>query len=75
MSEGARDCWLRQQSFEDAPTTEQRTWGPKPKFVPQKDRVKQQLKSPQGLIKAAVSALNISKWPATLRSLLKQFQS
>jgi len=72
MSEGARDCWLRQQTFDDAPTAEQRTWEPKSDFVPQKDRVKQQLKSPNGLLRAIGSAANFTKWPGTVRSLLKQ---
>ncbi|NQV23848.1 MAG: hypothetical protein HQ518_05710 [Rhodopirellula sp.] len=72
MSEGARDCWLRQQSFEDAVVTQRRTWQPKQKFVPQKDRVKQQLKSPAGLIRAAMSSGNVTKWPAAIRNLLKQ---
>lgn len=75
MSEGARDCWLRQQSFDDLPTAEQRSWEPQSAFVPQKDRVKQQLKSPAGLIKAVISAANITKWPATVRSVVKLFQS
>lgn len=73
MSEGARDSWLRQQSFDDAPVVEQRTWEPKSDFVPQKDRVKQQLKSPKGLIKAGLSACNVARWPITIRHLLKQF--
>lgn len=72
MSEGARDCWLRQQSFDDAPAVEQRAWKTKSDFVPQKDRVKQQLKSPGGLVKAGLAACNVTRWPSTIRSLLKQ---
>ena len=73
MSEGARDCWLRQQSFDDSSAAEQRTWEPKSDFVPQKDRVKQQLKSPKELNKAGLSACNVARWPITIRHLLKQF--
>ena len=73
MSEGARDCWLRQQSFEDSVATERQVWKPKQKFVPQKDRVKQQLKSPGELAKACLSACRVARWPATIRSLVKQF--
>lgn len=72
MSEGARDCWLRQQTFDDAPAAEHRTWEPKTDFVPQKDRVKQQLKSPNGLFRAIGSAANFTKWPRAVRNLLKQ---
>jgi hypothetical protein len=73
MSEGARDCWLRQQPFENSSPITKQDWQPKAEFVPQKDRVKQQLKSPRGLVKAGLSACNVTRWPATIRNLLKQF--
>jgi hypothetical protein len=73
MSEGGRDCWLRQQSFDDAEAAQQRSWEPKQSFVPQKDRVKQQLKSPRGLLSAVAAACNVIKWPGTVRHLMKQF--
>ena len=72
MSEGARDCWLRQQTFENSSSAENRSWEPKIDFVPQKDRVKQQLKSPGGLVKASLAACNVTRWPATIKNLLKQ---
>lgn len=72
MSEGARDCWLRTQAFENSSSVAEQSWGPKPDFVPQKDRVKQQLKSPGGLVKAGLAACNVTRWPVTIRSLLKQ---
>ncbi|MDA1161729.1 MAG: hypothetical protein O3B13_01370 [Planctomycetota bacterium] len=72
MSEGTRDCWLRMQSCSEELTVEPRDWEPKQNFVPQKERVKQQLKSPRGLIRGIVSATNVTRWPGTIRSLLKQ---
>lgn len=72
MSEGARDCWLRQQTFDDSSAVERGSWEPKADFVSQKDRVKQQLKSPRGLVEAGLSACNVARWSATIRSLLKQ---
>lgn len=72
MSEGARDCWLRLQTFEDEPAVERANWGSKQEFVPQKDRVKQQLRSPAGLLRAILLAANVVRWPRALRSLLKQ---
>ena len=72
MSEGARDCWLRQQTFENSSAVERRDWELKPDFVPQKDRVKRQLKSPGGMVNAGLAACNVTQWPAAIRSLLKQ---
>ena len=72
MSEGARDCWLRLQTFEEEPAVEPVSWEPKQKFVPQKDRVNQQLKSLAGLLRVLVSASNVRRWPRAIRSLLKQ---
>jgi len=72
MSEGARDCWLRHQTFKNSAPVSAKDWEPRPGFVPQRDRVKQQLKSPSGLVKAGLSACNVARWPATIHSLLKQ---
>lgn len=72
MSEGARDCWLRQQSFENPIPVVRQNWPPKEVFVPQKHRVRQQLKSPRGLVRACLSACNVRRWPATIYSLFRQ---
>ena len=72
MSEGARDCWLRQQIFDEPLSTTRSDWKPQRDFVPQKDRVRQQLKSPGGLVAACLSACRVTRWSMTIRSLLKQ---
>ena len=72
LTEGSKDCWLRSHHGElraIRPLKGQVDFGEPEEFVPQKDRVKSQLKSPAGLLQALCKAASPNRWPAFLRNL------
>ena len=74
LTEGSRDCWLRaRQNDRKAirPLNGQVEFGEPEAFVPQKDRVKSQLKSPSGLLRAMLNAACPSRWPRFVKALRK----
>jgi hypothetical protein len=71
MTEGVKDCWLR--TNEAAPYESVHSNSPASvPFVGQKDRVRQQLKSPGGLCRAVLRAANPTRWFPFLRNLRRQ---
>jgi hypothetical protein len=75
LTEGARDCWLRTRDETELtgrrPGKGEFDFGTPTRFVPQKDRVRAQLKSPGGLAKAAVNAASPWRWPGFIRNLMR----
>lgn len=74
MTEGTRDCWLRRsagegQSLSPAPGD----FPPAVAFQSQRDRIRRALRSPKGLLRLAVHALDLRNWPAFIRALRRQF--
>jgi hypothetical protein len=73
LTEGARDCWLRTRSEEELtakrPGKDEFNFGSPTDFVTQKDRVRAQLKSLGGLIRAVLKAASPWRWPGFVRNL------
>jgi hypothetical protein len=73
MTEGAREAWFRDGQPAPLPRAETpANWPPHTPFVPQKTRIKAALRSPRGLARMMLQALNVFRWPATLRLLARQ---
>lgn len=73
MTEGAREAWFRDGQPAPLPRAEMpATWPPHVPFVPQKARVKAALRSPRRMVRMLLSALNVFRWPATVRALSRQ---
>ncbi|MHC4880696.1 MAG: RIFT barrel domain-containing protein [Planctomycetota bacterium] len=72
LTEGARDCWLRNQSFDQCCSVPPFEPSPKTHFVGQQDRVKQKLNSPAGLLSCVVAASNPRRWPRFVNALMRQ---
>ena len=77
LTEGARDCWLRTRAETELaakrPGQGKFEFGPPTDFVPQKDRVRAQLKSPAGLARALVRAASPFRLPGFIRNLMRHF--
>jgi hypothetical protein len=73
LTEGARDCWLRTQSFDSFELPPGISFPARESFVAQQQRVKQNLKSPGGLLSSLKLAANPTRWPQFVRNLLRQF--
>ncbi|MDA0588820.1 MAG: hypothetical protein O2820_02620 [Planctomycetota bacterium] len=75
LTEGARDCWLRTRDETELaakrPGQGKFEFGTPTEFVPQKDRVRAQLKSPAGLARALVKAASPWRWPGFIRNLMR----
>ncbi len=70
MTEGQREVFHRTNEPSWIPPGKvSYDFGPWSMFVPQKERVKQILKSPLGLLKASIQALRLSRIVATLKAL------
>lgn len=73
MTEGAREAWFRDGHPAPLPRADvPATWPPHVPFVPQKVRVKAALRSPLGFVRTCFKTLNVFRWPATVRALLRQ---
>ncbi|MCC7423960.1 MAG: hypothetical protein IT428_27155 [Planctomycetaceae bacterium] len=73
MTEGAREAWFRDGHPAQLPRAEMPpTWPPHTPFRPQKDRIKAALRSPRGAVRMLFNSLNLLRWPATVRSLIRQ---
>ena len=73
LTEGARDCWLRNQAFDQCTSTPKVEPPARTQFVGQRDRVKQKLKSPGGLLSCLINASNPVRWPRFVKALMRQF--
>ena len=73
LTEGARDAWLRTQTFEEFSLPAGTTYPPKETFVGQQQRVKQKLKSPTGLLSCLTHAANPKRWPRFVVSAMRQW--
>ncbi len=63
MREGPVDAWLRTRPVTPAPVPQgEYDFGSPHVFVPQKQRVKAMLKSPAGLLRAALCLLDLRRW-------------
>jgi hypothetical protein len=63
MVEGTRDARFRQAPLSDMPRPAgEHTFGPPATFVPQKARVRAQLRSVRGVIRAVAGVINPARW-------------
>jgi len=72
LTEGSKDCWLRARRSDlksIRPLKGQVDFGQPEAFVPQKDRVKSQLKTPAGLLRAIGKAVSPNRWREFVVSL------
>ena len=72
LTEGARDCWLRTQTFDNFELPAGMSYPEKEPFIGQQQRVKQNLKSPGGLLSCLKHAANPTRWPQFLNNVLRQ---
>jgi hypothetical protein len=73
MIEGLRDAWLRGGRIFLAPRPAQSyDFGRPQAFIPQKARVKNQLRSPGGLARAVLRLADVQKWPRILKNLRRR---
>ncbi|MBI1314229.1 hypothetical protein GC176_23285 [bacterium] len=73
LTEGARDCWLRSQTFEPFELPRGITFPSKKPFIDQQQRIKQNLRTTGDLLKSLRQAANPTRWPRFVCSLLRQF--
>lgn len=73
MTEGARESWLRDGHPQSAPRMNAPSqWPAKSSFLPQKARIRRNIRHPGETLKMALSVINPSHWLRTLRLLCRQ---
>ncbi len=69
LADGARDAFFRLGEVDASPPTEVvHDFGRPCEFLPQRERVRRQLKTPGGLARALLSLVNPARWSRFLRS-------
>lgn len=69
MTEGTRDCWIRSSRRElAAPEAVQRSTVIREPFTPQRARIKLQLRTLVGAVRACRAILRVWRWPKALRA-------
>lgn len=72
LTEGARDCWLRQSPPEPVEVPE-REFPSREPFVTQKERVRRTLRSPRAMLTCVRRAASPFRWPGFFRALVRHF--